>query len=305
MAKALAARKEVSDLGVEMYINTALVHPRPDQPRKHFDLAELRDLAGSIRVAGQIQSGIVRPLRGEGENAEYELIDGERRLRACKMIGKQFRAVVRNVNDPKQIFLMSAMANFGKADHTPLEIAHALHRIKTEFDMTQQDLATHFGKSPGWAGQYLGLLKLDPKVQELMSPVVPEKQRIKFWTAVTLSTFSPEEQIKLANDISQAEMSEGEARAVIRRRAAVLDTTEAGGHKQIRSPNRDYNQLDNFVRNLNTDSELLLDLTPKRFEAMFASRPKQDRSKMVRALLRGTNSLEQITTLIAGHEKDS
>ncbi|TAL49434.1 hypothetical protein EPN83_00810 [Patescibacteria group bacterium] len=73
----------IKDIGLEILVDPERVHPFQDQPRKHFSKRGLEELADSIETSGQLQPATVRILCGDGDDTEFELIDGERRWRAC------------------------------------------------------------------------------------------------------------------------------------------------------------------------------------------------------------------------------
>ncbi|HZY72959.1 MAG TPA: ParB/RepB/Spo0J family partition protein [Edaphobacter sp.] len=140
------------------------VRPLPSQPRKRF--TGIRELAESIKEAGQITPGIVTPITDDPKY-DVQLVDGERRLRACKMAQIPFRAEVREGADPEALFAASFAANFGKQDHDAIEIAEALARIQKS-GKTIEQMARLAGKSTTWVSQHLSLLKLHPWVQEML-----------------------------------------------------------------------------------------------------------------------------------------
>ena len=131
----------IQEVGVEILVDPERVHPFKGQPRRYFNEASIKALAKSIETSGQKQPATVRVISGEGEEREFELIDGERRWRACLMIGKPLNAVIRVETERKHQFLSAAVANFLKEPHTPLEIAHALLEIKMDFNLTFQNSA--------------------------------------------------------------------------------------------------------------------------------------------------------------------
>lgn len=157
---------------VEMF-DPERVLPLPNQPREIF--RGIKSLAASIKAIGQLSPGKVILLLN---NPRYDamLIDGERRLRACKKAGVKFKAIVtEKVLDEDEIFAESCGANFGNQPHTCMEIAKALYRLQTRKGYTFDGLAVLFGKSRGWVGQHLSLLKLHPDVQALLVPADDEE----------------------------------------------------------------------------------------------------------------------------------
>lgn len=132
------------------------------QPRQHFDQTALHELAESIKSQGLVQPIVVRML---AEN-HYELIAGERRWRAAKIAGlSHVPAVIRELED-QQALSLALIENIQRKDLNPLEEAHALARLLTEFDLTHQDVAEAVGRSRSAVTNLLRLLKLPELLQD-------------------------------------------------------------------------------------------------------------------------------------------
>jgi ParB/RepB/Spo0J family partition protein len=188
----------------------ARVRPLPDQPRKRF--FGIKELAASIREVGQSTPGIVTLIDGD-KSFDAQLIDGERRLRACRLLGCPFRAEV--VKESADAFAASFAANFGKQEHDAIEIAHGLGRLR-DGGRTTASMAALAGKSDGWVIGHLNLLKLHPDVQAMMLPdEADEKYRITFQIAQLLSRLDEASQLKFSRKIVKAEMSTAAARRMI------------------------------------------------------------------------------------------
>jgi ParB family chromosome partitioning protein len=134
------------------------------QPRLEFNEDALAELAASIRSQGVMQPVVVRP-RAQGG---FELVAGERRWRAAQMAGlSTIPAVVKDVSD-EQASAMALIENIQREDLNPLEEAQALHRLKEEFDLTQQQVADAIGKSRVAVTNLLRLLNLAPPVRDML-----------------------------------------------------------------------------------------------------------------------------------------
>lgn len=145
----------VADLDVES------IRPNPYQPRKDFDEAALDELAASVAQLGIIQPLTVRAL-GDGV---YELISGERRLRASRRAGlKRVPAYVREA-DTEAMLEMALVENVQREDLNPIEIALGYQRLMEEVGLTQEQVAEKVGKSRSTVANVLRLLKLPPRVQ--------------------------------------------------------------------------------------------------------------------------------------------
>lgn len=134
------------------------------QPRKDFDKDTLKDLTSSIKEKGLIQPVLVRY-----KDNEYELIAGERRFRAAKMLNfKEIPAIVKNVSDLDSLEL-SIIENVQREDLNPIDQAKAYKQLIEEFNMTQENIAEAIGKDRATIANILRLLKLSEKIQEHVS----------------------------------------------------------------------------------------------------------------------------------------
>jgi ParB family chromosome partitioning protein len=133
----------------------------PFQPRTSFNEESLRELASSIRELGVIQPITVRK-KGFGK---FELVSGERRCRASKLLGiETIPAYVRIANDQESLE-MALVENIQRQDLDPIEIALSYQRLIEEIDLTQEQMSNRVGKSRSAIANYLRLLKLDPIIQ--------------------------------------------------------------------------------------------------------------------------------------------
>lgn len=139
------------------------ISPNPYQPRLEFDEFELRELAQSIHNYGIIQPVMVRKTK-----AGYQLIAGERRYRACKMIGRRhIPAIVQEMND-ETVAAVSIIENIQRKELNYFEEAIAYATLLNQFGMTQEELALKIGKSQSAIANKLRLLKLTEEVRELI-----------------------------------------------------------------------------------------------------------------------------------------
>jgi len=143
---------------IEVALETIQVNPY--QPRTYFDEDSLSELATSIRELGVIQPITVRKL---GDT--YQLVSGERRFRASKLIGnKTIPAYIRTAND-QEMLEMALVENIQRKNLDPIEIALSYQRLIDEIELTQEQLSDRVGKNRSTITNYLRLLKLDPIVQ--------------------------------------------------------------------------------------------------------------------------------------------
>ncbi len=141
------------------------IHPNPRQPRTIFRQEELEELAASIREQGVLQPVVVRPRTQGG----YELLVGERRLRASKLAGaRRVPAIIRHVDD-RQALEQALVENVQRADLGPLEEAQAYRNLVDLFELTQEDCARRVGKSRVHVTNTLRLLDLPEEIKVFMA----------------------------------------------------------------------------------------------------------------------------------------
>jgi ParB family chromosome partitioning protein len=148
-------------------ISISSIKANPFQPRKIFDPVQLEDLAKSIKEYGVIQPIIVRRV-----DNHYELVAGERRLRASQSIGKKtIPAIIRDLSD-REIAEMALIENLQREDLNFFEEAEGYHRLIQDFGLTQEEIAKRVGKSQSTIANKLRLLKLPEMVRKNISTEV-------------------------------------------------------------------------------------------------------------------------------------
>jgi ParB family transcriptional regulator, chromosome partitioning protein len=146
-----------------LFIETNKIKTNPYQPREEFNEIELRELADSIKQKGIIQPITVR----KNENGEYELIAGERRLRASKLAGlEKLPAYVLDVTSKEDLLEISLIENIQRKDLNAIEAAHGYQRLIDECNLTQEQVAERIGKSRSVVTNYLRILKLPDEIQQ-------------------------------------------------------------------------------------------------------------------------------------------
>lgn len=177
--------------------------PSRYQPRTEFEEDELSELAESIKQNGIIQPVLVR----RKADGFYELIAGERRFRAAKLLGlSSIPAILRHSTD-EQAMELALVENLQRKDLNPMEAARAYHRLLTEFGLTQETVAQRVGKDRSSIANTIRLLSLPKEVQEL----VQSGQVTLGHAKVILSLDNPESQKAFAREILRRQLSVREA----------------------------------------------------------------------------------------------
>ena len=146
------------------------IGPNPYQPRKFFKSEELADLKQSLEANGLLQPITVRPIQTTGEKnvSRFELIAGERRLRAASELGwSEIDAIVRPTTD-RAAFTLAMVENLQRSDLDAMEEADGYHRLMEEFALSQQDVADVVGKSRSAVANAVRLRQLPGEVQMLL-----------------------------------------------------------------------------------------------------------------------------------------
>lgn len=147
------------------YVEICKIKPSPFQPRRIFSSLDLEDLAASIKTVGIIHPPLVRALDGE----EFELLAGERRLRASELAGlTKIPVIIKNAGH--ELSAESALIeNIQRVDLNALEISKALKALQENFKLNQEELAKKVGKKRSTIANYLRLLALPKAIQESIS----------------------------------------------------------------------------------------------------------------------------------------
>jgi ParB family transcriptional regulator, chromosome partitioning protein len=136
------------------------VQPCPFQPRKSFSPESLRELADSIQ-----EQGIVQPLIVRDHQGSYELIAGERRWRAAKLLNLSEVPVIVRQADDRTVLELALIENLQRENLNPIEEAQGYGRLISDFDLTQEEAALKVGRSRAVVANSLRLLKLPPEIQ--------------------------------------------------------------------------------------------------------------------------------------------
>jgi len=154
---------ETASAGLEQ-VPVDLIDPNPFQPRRAFPEETLRELAESIRSSGVLQPILVRRVDGK-----YQLIAGERRLRAARMAGLQaVPAVIRDLGD-RETLELAVTENVMREDLNPIEVAHAYDSLQERFQLSHEEIAARIGINRSTVSNTLRLLGLPEQIQNMVA----------------------------------------------------------------------------------------------------------------------------------------
>ena len=188
----LLRRKGLFESNKVIFLPIAAISPNPGQPRRHFSRAGLEELAASIGEHGVLQPLSVRRVPGG-----YELISGERRLRASRMAGLEEVPCILVSVDGQESSLLALVENLQRRDLDFVEEALALSRLIQTYHLSQEEAAKKLGKSQSAIANKLRLLKLPPEVLALLR----EKGFTERHARALLRLESPEQQAAAARAV--------------------------------------------------------------------------------------------------------
>jgi len=197
-------QRSVKEIGLDK------IKPGRFQPRSNFDDEKLQELTASINNQGVLSPILVREL---GLN-EYEVIAGERRLRASKMAKLTTIPCLIDQKQDQDALISALIENLQREDLNPVEEARGLDRLKREFGLTQDEVATSTGKARSTIANSLRLLSLPTKVLDMLSAGQIEKGHAKL-----LASLDPDE-------------AEAAAANIVKNKLSVKDLSNLSGHKK-------------------------------------------------------------------------
>lgn len=200
------------------WIEVEKIKPNPFQPRREFEEGPLRDLADSIRQYGVLQPLVVSRVEVVKEDgglmSEYELIAGERRLRAARLAGlAQVPALIRTGDDAKMKLEIAIIENLQREDLNAVERARAFLRLADEFKFTHADIGRKVGKSREYVSNTLRLLQLP---EEILNALSAGKISEGHTRPIMMLSDRPEEQMVLFKEILFKKITVREAERIAR-----------------------------------------------------------------------------------------
>jgi ParB family chromosome partitioning protein len=178
----------------------------PFQPRHDFAERDLTELAQSILSYGLIQPIVVRMVKGE-----YQIVAGERRFRACTMIGlREIPAIVQSMDDEKAA-AVSLVENLQRKDLNYFEEANAYSLLMHSFGMTQEEIARKVGRSQSAIANKLRLLRINPKIRGMIDPDIISERHCR----ALLKLNSPAMQLEVLREIYHNELTVRETEELV------------------------------------------------------------------------------------------
>lgn len=203
----ISREKEGKNNGV-MMVKISKVEPNREQPRKKFDEDSLLELSESIK-----QYGVLQPLLVSDKKDYYEIIAGERRWRAAKLAGiKEIPIIIREFSNQETVEI-SLIENIQREDLNPVEEAMAYKRLIDEFHLKQDEIAERVSKSRTAVTNSLRLLKLDPRVQNM----VIEEMITAGHARAILGISDPDTQEMVASKVFDHKLSVRETEELVRK----------------------------------------------------------------------------------------
>lgn len=201
-----------------LFLELDNIQSNPYQPRKEFDTSELNDLAESIKQKGIIQAITVRKL----DDGNYELISGERRLRASKIAGiDKIPAFVLDVSSKEDLLEIALIENIQRSNLNSIEIAEGYKRLIDECNLRQEDVAVKVGKSRSAVANTLRLLSLPPEIKlsikkgeiseghaRSILAMDNDVDRLLLWKRITTESLS----VRKAEELTKKKKGKGPAR---------------------------------------------------------------------------------------------
>lgn len=259
------------------------IRPYSGQPRKRFDEAKLEELAASIQAVGQIvPAEVVR--RGR----MFELVDGERRWRACRIAGQEtLLCTVLEALDEREQFRRSVAANCARDSLTPLETGQAIARLVDE-GLTLDQAASLFGRSKSWADMYLALTGLAPPVRQFL-----EADQIGPSVARVIARLPDAQQERIARRAIQQEWGVFETNREVRK----LLGLQSSAVRAIK-PSDDRARFVTFIKQLKDGSDRWRNLTEAQIRKMFAPIPFTHRAGFATRLEDAAGELMMLAELV-------
>jgi len=225
--------------GEILHLPLGIVNSNPYQPRRMFDRESLEELATSIKTYGVLQPISVRHINGAG----YELVAGERRLRACKLAGlNTIPAIVVDITDHDSAVL-AMIENLQRKDLHFFEEAHGLSNLMTDYGFTQEALASRIGKTQSTIANKIRIMRLPRAVQKL----IIDNELTERHARALLKLSSEEDQLEILTKVIKQGLTVRKTEALIEATLSPV-TQSIGGQSPFKAYIRDIRILTNSIK---------------------------------------------------------
>jgi ParB family transcriptional regulator, chromosome partitioning protein len=249
------------------HIEVEKIVPNPSQPRRDFNQDALHDLASSIREFGLLQPLVVTKIEKEtvnGVDVEYQIIAGERRFLASKILGlRTVPAIIRQVKLEREKLELAVIENIQRENLNPVEVARSFQRLQEEFHLTQREIASKLGKSRETVANAVRLLDLPAYIQEALQKGEITESHGRLLLAVD----DPAAQKKLFDDISLYRLTTRDVKERVER----LKKPGAADHDDERLPPEVQAMKDSLSQSLGAPVEIKKGVNTGRISITFYS----------------------------------
>jgi ParB family transcriptional regulator, chromosome partitioning protein len=277
---ATAATPTTTERGAVQRVPIPQIRPNPYQPRKEFPAEELAELQASLEANGLLQPVLVRPSSTGG----YELVAGERRLRAATQLGwPDIPVVVRDIDD-RTLLTLALVENLQRTDLNAVEEAEGYQRLIDEFGLTQQRVAEIVGKDRTTVANTLRVLQLPPSVRRMV-----QQRELTLGHARALLAFEDE---RAMSDVAREVVAKGLSVRDVEARARRARPEKR--HPIVKTQNRSYSEIqrleDQLRRHLQTDIEITV---------------SRDYRGSIAISFYSADDLERLLDLVLGPQRDT
>lgn len=246
-------------------IAVELIDPNPFQPRKEFNDEELAELASSVKL-----HGVVQPLVVSKQGNRYQLIAGERRLRAAKLAGQKTVPVILRSLDEQQQLEVAVIENIQRAELSPLELAVAYQKLVDQFNLTTEAIAKRVGKASPTVRNILRLLKLPYEAKKALQ----EGKIVEGQARSILTIENPQDQVEMLKMIIKKDMTVRQTEEMARNWKQDKELVSKRVEKKI----SDYQSvIDGLGKQLGTKIEVLNNAKGGRIVVRFFSHEELER----------------------------
>lgn len=185
------------------------IRPMAGQPREYFGSESMRRLGDSLKRVGQMTPGIIRAIEQDTNGCEYELLDGERRLRAARKVElTEYRAMLVEIDNEAAPYVVSVISNFNREEHTLLELSDAVVKMHEGLRLSMYEISDVLGlPDHNEASKLYGLRRLIPEVRDMLDPTLVKGHPLPKLAAIKISREDQKDQLGLARKMINREIT--------------------------------------------------------------------------------------------------